>query len=297
MKTQREGTLEEVRDDHFKISPTAKLVAYFRTFSDIPYSEYIAQQIGAKEVAAELVGGEDNLKRVIWAAPLLESRYKCINDHLSRLGIRNVLELASGIAPRGIVMTQDPSVTYVETDLNGMFEEKRKLILELRDHYLIPSRPNLHFEEVNTLKTEDLEKAKSHFSGKPFAVVHEGLLPYLPREEKQVMANNLYSILEPEGAWITPDISSKHVMEAILKQDPKLIEFVGKISGVTGRDLINNAFEDENDAMQFYNNSGFNIEIYPGFNGELSSTTNLGLDKEKISKMLKSRKVWVMKKK
>ena len=45
-----------MKESYEKISPTAKLVAYLRTFSDIPYAKEIAEESGSEKVFRELAG-------------------------------------------------------------------------------------------------------------------------------------------------------------------------------------------------------------------------------------------------
>ena len=60
-----------------KISPTAKLAAYLRTFSDIPYAKEIAFVSGAKETFQELAG--EHKESMVRFAPIWEARYKVTN--------------------------------------------------------------------------------------------------------------------------------------------------------------------------------------------------------------------------
>ena len=46
-----------------------------------------------------------------------------------------MLELASGFSLRGLAVTQDPKVTYVESDLEELTEEKASLVADLRRQY------------------------------------------------------------------------------------------------------------------------------------------------------------------
>jgi len=45
-----------MRKSYEKISPTAKLVAYLRAFTDIPYAKEIARESGAEKAFHELSG-------------------------------------------------------------------------------------------------------------------------------------------------------------------------------------------------------------------------------------------------
>lgn len=46
-----------MKKSYQKISPTAKLVAYLRTFTDIPFAKEIAAESGAEKTFQELTGG------------------------------------------------------------------------------------------------------------------------------------------------------------------------------------------------------------------------------------------------
>ena len=107
-----------MNNPHEKVGPTAWGIAYRRAGCDIPY---------AKEIYDELVKVMTSEERVVrWklsfrkkssATPQFEARYKLLNRILRKTGIKQIIELASGIfCPRGIEMTQDKTVTYVELD-------------------------------------------------------------------------------------------------------------------------------------------------------------------------------------
>ena len=90
-------------NNHHRIGPTADLVAHYRRYADqtIPFSEYIAEKIGAKEVAVEILGGENNLSEDYLAA-IFEVRYKVVDEHIARSPYRKrQIEIGSGSSPRG----------------------------------------------------------------------------------------------------------------------------------------------------------------------------------------------------
>jgi hypothetical protein len=92
-----------------KISVTAKLAAYMRQYSDIPFAAEIALHIGAAEAFEQLL--HDHQIRpadLLWYAPIFEVRYKSIVEVIRQMGVTQILELASGISLRGLAMTQDP---------------------------------------------------------------------------------------------------------------------------------------------------------------------------------------------
>jgi O-methyltransferase involved in polyketide biosynthesis len=71
-------------------------------------------------------------------------------------------------------------------------------------------------ENANALDRESLLRASAVFaSDRPVAIVTEGLLPYLNREEKTALANNIHEILSGyAGVWITSDVHSMQYREA-----------------------------------------------------------------------------------
>src|SRR5206468_6588306 len=99
------------------------------------------------------------------------------------------LELASGVALRGLAMTQEPSVTYVESDLPELTDAKVSLVSALCRQYNLAIHGNLHLVAANALDNHQLQTAVKHFRRhQPVGVVHEGLLPYLSACEMVTVA-------------------------------------------------------------------------------------------------------------
>ncbi len=70
--------------DHGKISFTAKLVAYYRMFSDIPFAKDIAEYIGAEQAHDSLFKHKGQERdELMEYAPILEARYKSILNLIS----------------------------------------------------------------------------------------------------------------------------------------------------------------------------------------------------------------------
>jgi O-methyltransferase involved in polyketide biosynthesis len=262
-----------------KISPTAKLVAYSRTFTDIPFAREIAVKSKAKQSFEEQTGD-------IRGSPIWEARYKVTDKIVKEHGITQVLEIAAGLSPRGLSMTRNSDVVYVATDLPQILEEEKEIVQSI----LVQSnesRPNLHFQAVNALDMESLLKAVIFFKkDKSLAVITEGLLPYFSMEEKHTLAKNIHKIFsEYSGCWITNEVYSKDALKKMgqsadfaknrMKQDQYNI-----LSG-------NNVFSDEDEIKRFFEEEGFKIEKYSHLKifGELTSMKNLGLSEEEIVKI------------
>ena len=129
-------------ESHDKIGTTARLIAYLRTFTDIPFSKEIAEATDAKKDFKTLAGTSG--PSMAQFAFIWEARYKATNQIIERHCINQVLEIAAGLSPRGLAITEDPDVVYVATDLPLILEQEQAIaesILAKRH----AQRSNLYF--------------------------------------------------------------------------------------------------------------------------------------------------------
>jgi len=195
-----------------KISFTADVLVLMRSLTNIPYSKEIhdilLEKVKGTQVEIELREAiEFDLLRI---TPLVECRSKLSDKLMKENGVTKVLELASGLSPRGFKWTENPQITYVEFDLPHKIKEKRQIVEELISQLKMNSHPNLYFEAGDVLHREDMIAATSHFqtSDGPIVIVNEGLLGYLTHEQKKIMAENIkYLLSRLGGCWITTDIN------------------------------------------------------------------------------------------
>jgi O-methyltransferase involved in polyketide biosynthesis len=276
------------RKSYEKISPTAKLTAYLRTFTDIPYAKEIAVESGAKKTFQELAGeSKDTYFRF---APFWEARYKVTNRILEEHKMTQILEVAAGLSPRGLAMTRNPDVVYVVTDLPEMLKVEETIaetiIAKSNGH-----RSNLHFQAANALDMKSLSKAATAFKcDRPLAIITEGLLPYFNRREQGVLAGNVHKILAKyDGLWIASDVHTKgYLQEFSQKLDDKLMQKrLSTISSSTGSNVESNVFDDKNDMEQFFGKAGFKMEEYSHSRvlEDLSSIKLLNLNQEERQKI------------
>jgi O-methyltransferase involved in polyketide biosynthesis len=283
--------------DHSKISPTAKAVAYWRQFSDVPYAQDVARLIGAEAVIQSLLKNTSTtLEDMHWFAPLIEARYKSMVNAIRRKNIKQVLELASGVSLRGLAMTSDPEMIYVETDLPEMSAEKIELVREVQEMENLPERKNLFFKNVNVLSLEDLKKAVAPFSeNKPIAIIHEGLFQYLSLDEKKIAATHFHSLLSKfGGVWMTPDLNTKEDVDESWDGSKKLSQVTGNIEALTQRSFRESAFENAEHRTDFFNKLGFEIEEVSQIdeNFEFSSAKRLKISKDKLNSYYRKLKLW-----
>jgi len=293
--------------DYDKISITAKLVAYFRQVSDIPFaqdvSDFVRAEEAMQEIASMMESEGDNLiklketvDQVKVYAPLLESRYKSIVQVILKTGIKQVLELASGYSLRGLAMSQDKDIAYVESDLSGVNEEKGKLIEALRAKYNLIDLGNHRIVTANDLERSDLEAATAHLKrDQPLVVVNEGLILYLTAEERATLAESVRYLLGQfaGGAWITPDFTNKQLADDVSEHRKRLRT---AILGVTGRQLQGAAFDSEQSISDFIAEHGFtgNSSYQTDEVATLVSPDRLGLCSQVVERLKPHMRIWLL---
>lgn len=229
---------------HSKISPTAKLSAYWRSLSSIPFAKEIAGELGAAQVASEMLG--DAREGMTAFSPLImEARFKAIDQGLKRSKVQHVLELACGLSSRGLAWVSSGH-GYTGTDLPGILAEVQPVLLRIAAAHALPVQ-HLHFHAANVLHKEALQEAMGHCTNGKTGVCNEGLLMYLDREEKATMATHLRTLLA------LPGVDEKKQVSCLLEQ----------VSQRVGRDIGGNDFADEQEAQRFYRELGFLVEQYP----------------------------------
>lgn len=295
-------TYSQVKSDFSNISPTAKLVAYFREFSDIPCAQDVARLIDAKSVTEMICPDArmlDDLKKFV--APAIEARYKSMISAIKRTGIHQVLELASGLSFRGILMTTDPDLIYVESDLPALTREKIFVAERIPTLQNAHKRPNLFFEDVNALAMTDLNHALRHFDPKkPIAVVHEGLYMYLSRPEKEILANNIKQILRRfGGVWITPDFMVEAEAQQLMN-NPRVRSIMdtmtASLARLTGRDLMQDQFKDQAELNAFFEKLGFKLTTHPQIDGsyELTSLKLFPMEENHLKTLKQALRLWTL---
>lgn len=267
-----------------QISPTAKLVAFMRAMSDIPYSQEIAAMCDAEATAKTYFNG--NMEAGLKRAPLAELRFKSLSGILPHIGIKQVLELASGLSPRGLILTENPEITFVETDLPGMLAEKREIVSELLG---AKKRPNYQFASANALQRGELQSVAALFKAGPVAVIHEGLMPYLNNDEKRKLAASISGVLNLfSGVWITPDILIKEHHEKRMASSPAQKQ----IAMTTGRSMNDNLFEDFQAAQQFFENVGFRVERHRQI--DFTPSIKCTVSNSEVAEEIQTQEIWVM---
>jgi O-methyltransferase involved in polyketide biosynthesis len=279
-----------------KVSLTAQLAAYMRQFSDIPFAGDVAELLHSREVfEALLQAHEMRPDDLVWYAPIFEVRYKSVTAAIKRSGCRQVLELASGLALRGLAMSEDAHMNYIESDLTSISSEKAQLIATLRARYGLADHHNLSFPAINAIEMSQLREAvKALRPDAPLAVVNEGLFPYLSSAEMEDVARNIRDLLlEISGCWITPDFSLRGEVTQVSEQQRKFRRIV---SAATERSMYNNAFDSLDQLEAFFGRAGFKAVVSNALDDvpEPVSMGVLGLPSSLLAPLRSSLRLWVL---
>jgi len=266
------------------ISSTAISAAYGRQFSDIAYAFELSQLVNAQTVFEQHAG--NNLQGIAPLIIQLEARYKAINSLIATLGSTQIIELASGLLPRGMLLSEHPNITFVESDLSVMINLKHRLVRQL-----IGERPNLYFKAIDaTSKPSQFPIHVDYLrKNETVTIVCEGLLMYLTFPEMEQVSANIRDMLRNYGgAWITSDIDTKEKWDRMQETNPETQKMLRTISDTTNRPIIDNSFNNLEQARQFFVAQGFCIKEYNIIEimGELTCLKQLGVDSDEANRLL-----------
>jgi O-methyltransferase involved in polyketide biosynthesis len=283
--------------DSSLISVTAKLAAYYRQFSDIPFASDVARRIGA-DAAFEQILREHGLQRdtLTFYAPMFEARYKSITQLVLQSDAPQVLELASGYSLRGLDLSRSGTIRYVETDLPDVIAAKLELLEGIRQNHGLRTSSQHVVTTANALDLEQVREAATVFDKpQPLTVLCEGLLMYLTKEEVEQLATHVRQLLHDfaGGCWITPDFTFRTDASNF---PPERVRLREAISGVTQRQVDASAFEHRHDLEAFLNRMGFDVQVRSQIDETpfFSSINTLGLSPTSIDRLRAGLHVWIM---
>jgi O-methyltransferase involved in polyketide biosynthesis len=239
--------------DFSSISPSAKWLLLMKGYTNIPF---------AREVAELMVYPDEYLpdfeKRdfTFWATTLgLENRYWSIDQLLNDLTIKNILELSSGYSFRGLDCIIHNDVHYIDTDLPDVILVKKQFFGSLKIEG-IKTKGNLELLPLNALDEKNFHEIIDRFPDGEVAIINEGLLTYLDKQEKLMICSIIHNILmERGGYWITADIVLKNKEQKLeLRYNAEIKEFNEK------QDTEGNSFESFEEAEMFFKDLGFVID-------------------------------------
>jgi O-methyltransferase involved in polyketide biosynthesis len=238
------------------ISPTAHYTGYVWARHGLSHPELSTREGRA---LFELMRPITAVSAALGGASLetyLLTRHRAIDVMLERAidgaGVTGVLEVASGLSPRGWRFTRryGDRITYVEGDLPDMAARKRQALQRmgsLSEHHRVVELDALRDEGPGSITavTNDFD----HDSG--LAIITEGLLGYLPRDDVEGVWRRFARTLEAfaQGRYIS-DLHLGRVQNAQVRAFRVVLS-----AFVRGR--VHLHFDDEAQAIEALEQAGF----------------------------------------
>jgi O-methyltransferase involved in polyketide biosynthesis len=192
----------------------------------------------------------------LWAGAFhFESRYWSIDQLLKDLPIKNVLELSSGYSFRSLEYAMQKGAHYIDTDLPEVIAAKKEFVNSLtKDGF--SANGKLELLPLNALDENSFHKIMGHFPQGEVAIVNEGLLTYLDKQEQKKLCSIVHDILiERGGYWITADIYLKNKQPKLgFQYNDEIKEFYKQ------HDTESNSFESFKEAEMFFRDMDFVID-------------------------------------
>ncbi len=212
--------------DFSSISPSAYALLAMKSMTSIPYAREAAALFPQVE---KFTPDFAAFKEEYWNRILhFENRYWSIDQLMTGIPVTNILELSSGFSFRGLALSRERTVYYIDTDLPGVIAGKQRFVdalISAADQQpgdqmtagRIPvgesadQQPGRYeLQPLNVLDASAFDALVERFPAGPLTIVNEGLLMYLDLPEKEQLCQNIRNILlRRGGCWITADIYIK----------------------------------------------------------------------------------------
>jgi O-methyltransferase involved in polyketide biosynthesis len=250
-----------MQKDFSSVSPSAKSLLLSKAHTNIPFAREAAELISQPDHFTPDFNNSDFL---FWMRVIhFEDRYFSINELLKDISTNNIMELSSGFSFRGLDMVaRQENLHYIDTDLPGLIDTKKKLFANLRPQFA--SNSMLEILPLNVLDESAFLETVSRFKEGPITILNEGLLMYLEEDEKKQLLKIIHDILKQRGGyWITADIyiKTEFKTESVMPKD-ELSQLVAE------HKIDEKKFESFEHAAEFFKESGFVIDktiepVYP----------------------------------
>lgn len=222
------------------VSPTAKVVGYLRCMDP---TLAFAHHLSFSTDAERTLRNHDITDPLVQArmSILFCSRYRTINAVVARLGHRQILEIASGISPRGLQWSREnPRTVYIESDLPRLMRQKAKILRNSIQEDAVLSRGVLHCCGIDALDLGSIRHALEYTDPRAaLTIVTEGLLLYFNADEMKTFMTHMATILaeRPAATWVV-DLVSRTNLRELFDSDREVALAVKTVFAATGRPVV-----------------------------------------------------------
>jgi len=308
MKMTQPNLTDKAKDAR-NISFTADHHPYWRTFFEGlgPWVQDMSNLTHSKEAFDRTMGAgtEDMI-------PIFDARYlgtlKTVQRLISELSIEQVVCYGAGMEEMRIaIVSGNPRVKYLETDISPAFKSKPRLADILFTKHRLPNRRNLLFQYADIRNPDEIQAAFEHagFSiDKPVLGVTQGVIDYYKKIEIESILAVQTEIMTRFGngksKFATPDFTfDDESIPIFFRHSKKAAEIMAKMKAATGRDY-DKGLGNREATERFVGEQGFKFEKlgrdelgYP-----LGSLDKVGLDSETKRQLeedlRKYMKTWVL---
>ena len=232
-----------------KIAFTAEAVALMRARENSdPYSQYfVSAQTQKRFNTARWIVPSSYLNKIFHKRTSLS---RDLDKLVRSYNPEQIVELACGYSPRGLVMTQEnPDLVYIETDFPTVIERKRKIIAGI-DGFK-PSK-NHHLVSIDAIDGDLYDSLKRVINRKKRTlVIAETLTSYLNPSEHEFLVGNIERLLDQtnEGTYLSHE--GKNMLPGFFGK--MLLFYRDKV----GKTRSYKHFEDQKSIKPYFLNRGF----------------------------------------
>ncbi len=179
------------------ISITARYTAAAWEHLGLPHAGRFADPLGRWMLKASLLRSRLRPHKFSMLADVLTPRHLYMDEWLRKNGVRQVVEIAAGYSPRGLMFAQE-GLRYVEVDRPAVIAEKQRRCGALTTQ--------LHFVSADALDDDLAPRVLAHCTRDlGTAIVSEGLSPYFSRGDYLSLLANLRRLAQPLSATLLTD--------------------------------------------------------------------------------------------
>lgn len=186
---------------------TAKLTSYWLYLAGLDEAVEYAKLININQMDGGQIPHYDVMKRI---NPIIhEIRYKSINEYIRKSGCKNIVDIACGYSPRGILFARE-GFNYIGLDLPVVASELAPVVESL-------NLEKLRYCGGDATNYQSLMDAVSDVDG-PVCVVVEGITMYLNTRDVETLYNNVARILRsrPGSVFITTDPGFGYMFSGVI---------------------------------------------------------------------------------
>lgn len=185
---------------------TARLTLSQLAGAGVKEAADLANKLGLSKAMENYYVAED--KMLLTNVVIQESRYRFMNRWFFANGNQNVIDMACGFSPRGMMAARN-GVNYLGLDLESSVQALSGVTASMKDEQLPGT---LRYEVVDITNPAALCAAADTMDGS-VVMGCEGLIVYLSANEFECMLQGISAVLHKHGGcFVTPDFSSKQFL-------------------------------------------------------------------------------------